>query len=113
MKALIDSAAQILAILESMVKMLGLPCKQLCTLLHLEGSAGLFVAYLGYIELRFDIPEIKKFDHDCLMMIYPDSKYSHKVPIIIGTLHIDEVLDLATEQELGSLSRGWKRGVVG
>ena len=99
MKALIDSGAQILAILESMVKTLGLPFRQLRTLLHLEGAAGLHAPYLGYTELRLDIPEIKRFDHDCLMMIYPDSKYSHRVPIIIGTLHIDEVLDLATEKE--------------
>ena len=113
MKALIDSGAQILAISESMVKTLGLPFGQLCTLLHLEGAAGLHIPYLGYTELRLDIPEIKRFDHDCLMMIYPDSKYSHRVPIIIGTLHIDEVLDLATKQESCSLSRAWKRGFVG
>ena len=33
--------------------------------------------------------------------------------MIIGTLHIDEVLDLAMYDELDSLSRGWKRGIVG
>ena len=33
--------------------------------------------------------------------------------MIIGTLHIDEALDLATYDELASLSRGWKRGIVG
>ena len=100
MKALIDSGAQISAISESMVKTLGLPFWQLHTLLHLEGAGGLDVPYLGYTELRLDIPEVKRFGHDCLLMIYPDSKYSHRVPIIIGTLHIDEVLDLATEEEL-------------
>ena len=63
--------------------------------------------------LNLDIPEIAKFDHDVLMMVYPDSKYSHRVPVIIGTLHIDEALDLATYNELASLSRGWKRGIVG
>ena len=68
---------------------------------------------LGYTELRLDIPEIAKFDHDVLMMVYPDSKYSHRVPVVIGTLHIDEALDLATYDELVSLSRGWKRGIVG
>ena len=53
------------------------------------------------------------FDHDVLMMVYPDSKYNHRVPVIIGTLHIDEALDLATYDELASLSRGWKRGIIG
>ena len=47
------------------------------------------------------------------MMVYPNSKYSHRVPVIIGTLHIDEALDLATYDELPSLSREWKRGIVG
>ena len=112
-KALIDSGAQILAISESMVKTLGLPFQQLHTLLHLEGTARVDVPYLGYTEVRLDIPEVKKFNHDCLLMIYPDSKYSQRVPIILGTLHINEILDLATEEELKALSLGWKRGVVG
>ena len=113
MKALIDSVAQISAISKSMAKTLGLPIRKLETLLDIEGSAGSDVPYLGYTELRLDIPEIAKFDHDVLMMVYPDSKYSHRVPVIIGTLHIDEALDLATYDELVSLSRGWKRGIVG
>ena len=112
MKALIDSGAQISAISKSMAKTLGLPIRKLEALLDIEGSAGSDVSYLGYTELRLDIPEIAKFDHDVLMMVYPDSKYSHRVPVIIGTLHIDEALDLATYDELASLSRGWKRGIV-
>ena len=113
MKALIDLGAQISVISKSMAKTLGLPIRKLETLSDVEGSAGLEVPYLGYTELRLDIPEIAKFDHDVLMMVYPDSKYSHRVPVIIGTLHIDEALDLATYDELASLSRGWKRGIVG
>ena len=113
MKALIDSGAQISAISESMVKTLGLPFWQLHTLLHLEGASGVYVPYLGYTEVRLDIPEVKKFNHDCLLIIYPDSKSSQRVPIILGTLHIDEVLDLATEEELKGLSPGWKKGVIG
>ena len=113
MKALIEPGAQISAIFESMVKILGLPFRQLHTLLHLEGAAGVDVPFLGYTKLRRNILEVKRFDHDCLLMIYPDSKYSQRVPIIIGTLNIDEVLDLAAEEELSSLSEGWKRGVVG
>ena len=113
MKALINSGAQISAISKSIAKTLGLPIRKLEALLDIEGSTGLDIPYLGYTELRLDIPEIAKFDHDVLMMVYPDSKYSHRVPVIIGTLHIDEVLDLATYDKLASLSRGWKRGIVG
>ena len=113
MKALIDLGAQISAISKSMAKTLVLPIRKLETLLDIKGSAGSNVPYLGYTELRLDIPEIVKFDHDVLMMVYPDSKYSHRVPVIIGALHIDEALDLAMYDKLASLSRGWKRGIVG
>ena len=113
MKALINSGAQISAISKSMAKTLGLPIRKLEALLDIQGSAGSDIQYLGYTELRLDNPEIAKFDHDVLMMVYPDSKYSHRVPVIIATLHIDEALDLATYNELASLSRGWKRGIVG
>ena len=68
---------------------------------------------MGYTELRLDIPEINEFDHDMLMMIYPDSKYSHKVPIIIGTLHIDQMLELATAEELSNLGSAWTWGAMG
>ena len=113
MKALIDLGAQISAISKSMAITLGLPIRKLETLLDIERSAGLNIPYLGYTELMLDIPEIAKFDHDVLMMVYPESKYSHGVPVIIGTLHIDEALDLATYDELASWRRGWKRGIVG
>ena len=68
---------------------------------------------MGYTELRLDIPEINEFDHDMLMMIYPDSKYSHKVPIIIGTLHIDQMLELATAEEFSNLGSAWTWGAMG
>ena len=113
MKALINSGAQISAISKSMAKTLGLPIRKLEALLDIKGSAGSDVPYLGYTELRLDIPKIVKFDHDVLMMVYPDSKYCHRVPVIIETLHIDEALDLTTYDELASLSRGCKRGIVG
>ena len=58
MKALIDSGAQISAISKSLVKTLGLPMRKLEALLDIEGSAGSDVPYLGYTELRLDIPEI-------------------------------------------------------
>ena len=46
-------------------------------------------------------------------MIFPDSKYSHKVPIVTSTLHIDQMLELATAEELANLSPAWKRGSIG
>ena len=34
----------------------------------------------------------------------PDSKYNRKVPVILGTLHMDAILAIATEDELKNLT---------
>ena len=41
-----------------------------------------------------------------------DYTYGDRVPITIGTLHIDMMLDKASPEELESLSRAWNRGFV-
>ena len=43
------------------------------------------------------------------MLIIDDSAYGTRVPVQIGTLHIDMALDLATEAEMRKLSRRWER----
>ena len=113
MKALIDLGAQISTILSLMQKALGVPLKRLEVLLEIEGSAGVDVLYLRYTEVNLQIPGIKNFDEDVLMLVYPDSKYSQKVLVVLGTLHIDALLEVATEEELKNLTPAWRRGFVG
>ena len=43
------------------------------------------------------------------MLVVDDSPYGMRIPIQIGTLHIDMALDLATEEEERKLNRHWKR----
>ena len=43
------------------------------------------------------------------MLIIDDSEYGMRVPVQIGTLHIDMALNLATEAEMKRLSRRWER----
>ena len=43
----------------------------------------------------------------------PNSPYGERCPIILGTLHIDEILRLGTPEELQSLSVAWNRGGLG
>ena len=42
-------------------------------------------------------------DKNSLFMVTNDSPYSQRVPIQLGTLHIREALQLATEEERKSL----------
>ena len=112
-KVLLDSGAQLSSITSTKVKELNLEIKKLHTILDLEGTGGGEVPYEGYVELNLDIPEVKKFQEDVLMLVIKDSKYGERVPIAIGTLHLDMILDLATEEELENFSRKYRRGALG
>ena len=57
------------------VKKLNLKPQQLWSILQIGGSGGLEVPYLGYVETRLKIPEIKAFDNDVLLLIVPDSAH--------------------------------------
>ena len=46
------------------------------------------------------------------MLVVLDSPYCNKVPIGLGTVHIDMLIKLATQEELGKLSHCWKRGAL-
>ena len=65
-KALLDSGSQLSAILLEWVKKLKLKPQQLQSILQTEGSGGLEVPYLGYVEGHLKIPEIKAFDLEAL-----------------------------------------------
>ena len=82
------------------------------TLLDLEPTGGGQVLYDGYVELCMRVPNVKAFDLDVLMLVIPESEYSQRVPIAIGTIHIDEIIDLITDEELRMASRQWQHGII-
>ena len=111
-KGLIDTGAQISSISDTFTSKLGLRIKQLNTLLDLEPTGGGQVPYHGYVELRMRVPNVRAFDLDVLMLVIPESEYSRGVPITIGTIHIDEIIDLITDEELKVANRQWQRGII-
>ena len=108
--ALVDSGSQISTILESVAKLLGLKVKSLKNILDIEGTGGIKVKYKGYVEDILGLTQVKNFEEPCLFVVVSDGEYSRRVPIQIGTLHIDFVLERTTEQELASLGKTWERG---
>ena len=110
LKALIDSGSQISTISESVTKLLGLKVKSLKNILDIEGTGGVKVKYKGYTEGILGLSQVKDFSEPCLFVVVNDSEYSKRVPIQIGTLHIDLVLERATTQELAILGKAWERG---
>ena len=57
-------------------------------------------------------PGVDAFNEDCLFLVMPDHEYSHRVPVTIGTLHIDMIIEQATKDELDQLGTAWGRGKV-
>ena len=76
--------------------------------LDIEGTGGIKVKYRGYVEAIFSLPQVKEMEELCLFLVVSNSKYGKRVPIQIGTLHIDLVLDKAIKQELAALEKHGK-----
>ena len=111
-KGLIDSGAQVSSISDKFVEELNLEVKKLETLLDLEPTGGGQVPYDNYVEVRLQIPNMQAFDLDVLRLVIPESEYSKSVPVTIGTLHIDEIINLITDEELKSANKKWQRGII-
>ena len=47
-----------------------------------------------------EIPEIKGFKEEVLMMVIDDDDYGKRVPSQLGTLHIDQIITQVTPEEL-------------
>ena len=97
-RALIDSTSQLSSISLAWVGKLHLKPQQLWSILQIEGSGGLDVPYLGYVETHLGVPEVKAFDTDVILLIVPDSAHTMCTPIMLGTLHIDMAIKLATKK---------------
>ena len=106
---LIDSGAQLSALLESLVTKLNLKIHKLDTFIEAEATGGSLVPYSGYVEARLSIPGIKVMNHNSLFMVVKDTNYTKRVPIQLGTLHIDEALSLVMGEKYGKLSTMWVR----
>ena len=59
-------------------------------------DGGVKVGYLGYTKCTLEIPEVKGFREDVLLLVVNDTEYGDKVPVLLGTLHIDMVLEKVT-----------------
>ena len=64
-----------------MGKEIEIKLQQFQSILQIEGSGGLEVPYLGYVEVHLKIPEIKAFDLEALLLIVPDSAHIQYTPI--------------------------------
>ena len=59
------------------------------------------------MEVQLQIPEIKNYKENALMMVMNDSRYGEKVPFAIGTIHIHAALKKMTEEERKNMTQSW------
>ena len=108
--ALVDSGSMVSQITVSLANALQLKIHQLQTLIPMEGTGGITVPYLGYVEATLKIPEVEAFEEDCVFLVVSDHGYGKRVPLTIGTLHIDLIIERVTKEELDKISIARGRG---
>ena len=104
-KALIDSGVMILMISKGYCEEHRYEIQPLDQLFPIEGSEGVDVPYLGYVEVGMHIPGISSFDQDVFMLIsHTTTCYHRRVPIQVGSHIINQVTNCIIEDELQFLS---------
>ena len=89
---------------ESLVEKINLKIHNLNTIIEAKATGGSLVPYTGYVEARLSITSIKAMDWNSLFTVVKDTNYTDRVPVQLGTLHINEALALITKKEYGNLS---------
>ena len=88
-----------------LAKLMGWKVKSLKNILDIEGTGGLRVKYEGYVEATLEVPQLEGFEEPSLFVVISDSEYGERVPVQVGTLHIDldtgEKLNLEKWQNWG------------
>ena len=111
--ALIDSGAQVSSISSGFCELLTLEVHPLGKLLKLEGTGGSAIPYLGYIEVNLQIPGIKGYNEDILLLFIPTATYSEKVPVMVRSKIIDWAMGMMTKGELTRATATWKQAQFG
>ena len=106
--SLLDSGAQITTITISQARKMELKIKSLDQFIDIEGSGGISVPYIGYVEANLKISEIKAYEKDLLMMVMNDSRYGDQVPFAIATKHTQAALEVITKKEWAELGESWR-----
>ena len=111
--ALIDLGAQVLSISGQFCEELTLHIQPLGQLLELEGMGGTAIPYLRFVEANFQIPGIRNYNEDVLLLVIPTTTYSKTVLIVVGSKIIEKALSLMTVGELAKATTTWRQAHFG
>ena len=82
-------------------------------LLELEGTGGSAILYMGYVKVNLQIPGIKSYNQDVLLLITLTMTYSEKELVMVGSKIIDRVMGMITKGELVRATATWKQAHFG
>ena len=77
--------------------------------MELEGTGGSAIPYLGFVEVNLQIPGIKNYNEDVLLLVIPTMTYSEMVPVMVGSKIIDRALSLMTKK----MTMTWRQAHFG
>ena len=111
--ALTDLGAQVSSISAQFCKELTLQIQPLDWLLELEGTGGTAIPYLRFVEVNLQIPGIRNYNEDVLLLVIPTMTYSRTVLVMVDTKIIDKTLSLMTAGELAKATMTWRQSHLG
>ena len=111
--ALVDLGAQVSTISARLSKELDLEIQPLGWLLELEGTRGAVIPYLGFVEVSLQIPGVRRYNKDVLLLAIPTMTYSKRVPVVVGSKIIDKTLSCMTVGELAKATATWQQAHFG
>ena len=76
-------------------------------LLELEGAGVAAIPYLRFVEVNLQIPGIRNYNEDVLLLVIPTMTYSETVLVVVGSKIINKVLSLMTMGELAKATMTW------
>ena len=110
---LVDLGAQVLNISAQICEELGLKIQPLGQLLELEGTGGAAIPYLGFVEVNLQIPGIRRYNKDVLLLAIPTMAYAERVLVMVGSKIIDKALSCMTVGELTRATVTWQQAHFG
>ena len=110
--ALVDSGSQVNMIMPTFVQQYGFPVLPLEDLvdhpLNLIELGRKCMSPLSFIILCMQVWEITGYDEDIMFLMVPDeSEFSWRVPLVIGTCTIGQIIKVIQESEIDHLSMPW------
>ena len=72
------------------------------------GLGGWHTCPLGFVIARLQVKEVAGYDEDVIFLVVPDeSTFGRRVPIVIGTCTLVQVINVIKESEMDQISTPW------